>query len=103
MERASWAEKFEGTGGGREFVTSQACKQIGGVWKGGHDISGHVFILVLGSASLMAELLPVLARRNGFNEERKIVGKTGEVERLHDDINEEGTSGGNLEQLLRLL
>ena len=33
-----------------------ACKKSGGTWRGGHDISGHVFILVLSSASLLYEL-----------------------------------------------
>ncbi|KAI4242838.1 MAG: hypothetical protein LQ352_007158, partial [Teloschistes flavicans] len=41
----------------REFVTAAACKLAGGKWKGGHDISGHVFILVLGSASVGFEIL----------------------------------------------
>ncbi|KAJ9637499.1 uncharacterized protein PV06_04023 [Exophiala oligosperma] len=32
------------------------CKAAGGRWRGGHDISGHVFILVLSSALLLYEL-----------------------------------------------
>ena len=46
--------------GGRPDVsaiaTSIACKAVGGRWKGGHDISGHVFMLVLSSAFLILEL-----------------------------------------------
>ena len=46
--------------GGRPKVaaiaTSIACKTVGGRWKGGHDISGHVFMLVLSSAFLVLEL-----------------------------------------------
>jgi len=38
------------------IVTSIACKAVGGKWKGGHDISGHVFILILSSAFLVLEL-----------------------------------------------
>jgi Inositol phospholipid synthesis and fat-storage-inducing TM len=38
------------------LVTSIACKAVGGKWKGGHDISGHVFMLVLSSAFLFLEL-----------------------------------------------
>jgi hypothetical protein len=38
------------------IVTSIACKAVGGKWKGGHDISGHVFMLVLSSAFLFLEL-----------------------------------------------
>ena len=35
----------------------------GGIWKGGHDISGHVFILILGGAFLLLEAWPVLGSR----------------------------------------
>ncbi|KAI4194790.1 MAG: hypothetical protein LQ350_007560 [Teloschistes chrysophthalmus] len=54
----------------REFVTATACKLAGGQWKGGHDISGHVFILVLGSASVGLEILGGLmaARREEVDE-----------------------------------
>lgn len=39
-----------------EFIQSGlACKMTGGDWKGGHDISGHVFLLVTSSASLLIE------------------------------------------------
>ena len=44
----------------QKLVTAAACKLAGGVWKGGHDISGHVFILILGSAFLLLEAAPVL-------------------------------------------
>lgn len=37
------------------ILTGLACKAIGGRWKGGHDISGHVFMLVLSSAFLFFE------------------------------------------------
>lgn len=33
-----------------------ACKAAGGRWRGGYDISGHVFMLVLSSAFLLYEL-----------------------------------------------
>jgi hypothetical protein len=36
--------------------SSMACKVAGGRWRGGHDISGHVFMLVLSSAFLLLEL-----------------------------------------------
>lgn len=35
---------------------SYVCKMSGGRWRGGHDISGHVFMLVLSSAFLLYEL-----------------------------------------------
>ncbi|KAI9721895.1 MAG: SNF1-interacting protein [Chrysothrix sp. TS-e1954] len=40
--------------------TSSHCKRVGGRWRGGWDISGHVFILVLGSGMLWLEMLPVM-------------------------------------------
>ena len=45
------------------LVTASSCKMAGGIWKGGHDISGHVFILILGGAFLLLEVWPVLGRR----------------------------------------
>lgn len=38
------------------IYSSAACKKEGGIWRGGHDVSGHVFILVLSSAALLYEL-----------------------------------------------
>jgi hypothetical protein len=38
------------------IASSTHCKIAGGHWRGGHDISGHVFMLVLSSASLIYEL-----------------------------------------------
>jgi len=38
------------------IFTGMACKAVGGQWKGGADISGHVFLLVLSSAFLILEL-----------------------------------------------
>ncbi|KAI4255529.1 MAG: hypothetical protein L6R42_006680 [Xanthoria sp. 1 TBL-2021] len=63
----------------REFVTGAACKIAGGKWKGGHDISGHVFILVLGSASLGLEVLGAMVndRRAGAEEKQAKLGKWG--------------------------
>ena len=37
------------------MFTAAACKTAGGAWKGGHDISGHVFMLVLATALLVFE------------------------------------------------
>lgn len=36
--------------------SATACKASGGRWHGGHDLSGHVFMLVLSSAFLLYEL-----------------------------------------------
>ncbi|KAK3682220.1 inositol phospholipid synthesis and fat-storage-inducing TM-domain-containing protein [Podospora appendiculata] len=64
-------EEGEGLGKG-DFVTAAACKAYGGRWSGGHDISGHVFLLVLGSGFLVQEVVWVAARwgRGGRGEER---------------------------------
>ncbi|POR36317.1 FIT family protein scs3 [Tolypocladium paradoxum] len=66
-----------GTGVG-EMLTAVACKAAGGRWKGGHDISGHVFLLVLGTAFLMHEVgWPVLRWSGGLREERCVVMPDG--------------------------
>jgi hypothetical protein len=51
------AEKM---GTGKLVLTSAACKLAGGQWKGGYDLSGHVFLLTHASLFLWAELLPFL-------------------------------------------
>lgn len=38
------------------LLSAVACKAAGGTWRGGYDISGHVFILVLSSSFLLYEL-----------------------------------------------
>jgi len=63
----------------REVFTHAACKAIGGTWSGGHDISGHVFILILGSAMLWLEILPAVVRASGLREERRITMPDGAV------------------------
>lgn len=45
-----------GEAGGRDIFTGVACRAAGGQWRGGHDISGHVFLLVLGSYFLVQEV-----------------------------------------------
>nr|POF15234.1 fit family protein scs3 [Quercus suber] len=63
----------------REALTHAACKAIGGQWKGGHDISGHVFLLILGSAMLWLELLPAVLKMEGLREARRIFTSSGRV------------------------
>lgn len=61
-----------------EALTAVACKAAGGRWKGGHDISGHVFLLVLGTAFLMHEVgWPVLRWSGRLREERCVVMPDG--------------------------
>ncbi|EWC44025.1 hypothetical protein DRE_01377 [Drechslerella stenobrocha 248] len=43
-----------------QAFTSAACKGAGGRWDGGHDLSGHTFMLTHASLFLWAELLPRL-------------------------------------------
>jgi len=56
----------------RQFVTGLACKSVGGKWAGGHDISGHVFLLVLGSMFLFEEVLHVVWKARRGKEERTV-------------------------------
>jgi len=71
--------------GGREadgevdIVTHAACRLVGGQWKGGHDISGHVFLLILGSALLCFEVLPVVLRAKGWDGERVVRTADGRI------------------------
>jgi len=62
-----------------KFVTGVACKAVGGKWKGGHDISGHVFLLVLGSMFLLEEVLNVVWRSAKAREERTVVMNDGAI------------------------
>ncbi|KAL7943532.1 alpha-galactosidase [Trichoderma barbatum] len=69
-----------GGGSVKEMLTAVACKAAGGKWKGGHDISGHVFLLVLGTAFLMQEVgWPALRFSGWLAEERCVVVSDGTV------------------------
>lgn len=69
-----------GEAGGKEVLTATACKAAGGRWSGGHDISGHVFLLVLGSFFLVQEVGWVAARWSRYvREERSVVMYDGAV------------------------
>lgn len=69
----------EGTEHLGQVVTAVACKAAGGAWKGGHDISGHVFLLTLASGFLMQEVGWAWARYAGKADERSIVMADGAV------------------------
>jgi hypothetical protein len=64
----------------REAWTHAECKIAGGTWSGGIDISGHVFLLVLGSGMLWLEVLPTVLRSQGLREARQILMTDGRVE-----------------------
>ncbi|KAI8246161.1 FIT family protein scs3 [Colletotrichum sp. SAR 10_96] len=72
-------EKVElGEGDAKEVFTAVACKAAGGKWRGGHDISGHVFLLVLGCGFLLSEVGWVVLRWKGARrEERSVVMTDG--------------------------
>lgn len=53
---------FEGDADKADALTAVACKASGGRWSGGHDISGHVFLLMLGSWMLVQEVGWVILR-----------------------------------------
>ncbi|KAK3341036.1 inositol phospholipid synthesis and fat-storage-inducing TM-domain-containing protein [Neurospora tetraspora] len=82
--------------GFKEFVTAAACKAAGGKWQGGHDISGHVFLLVLGSAFLVQEVGWVVAKhywRRNVRDERTVVMHDGAVKSAGTDLPRETTTG----------
>jgi ATP adenylyltransferase len=56
-----------------EHITAVACKAAGGKWKGGHDISGHVFLLVLATGFLMQEVGWAVTRWSGQRDEERAV------------------------------
>ena len=63
-----------------DMVTAVACKGAGGKWRGGHDVSGHVFLLVLGTAFLMEEVGWSVLRWSSWRpDERAVVMSDGAV------------------------
>lgn len=61
-------------------MTSAACKAAGGSWSGGHDVSGHVFMLVLASASLTLEMVgATVSASRGKGEEIKDKKEDGDL------------------------
>lgn len=70
-----------------DVFTAVACKASGGKWSGGHDISGHVFLLVLGSWFLLQEVGWVVARVASSSSSGKGLFPFGREERcvvMHD-------------------
>ncbi|TAQ83799.1 hypothetical protein B7494_g7872 [Chlorociboria aeruginascens] len=77
----------------RQFLSHVACKAVGGKWKGGHDISGHVFLLVLGSMFLLEEVVHVILRSKMVPEERTIYTSDGAIKSAEVEA-EDGTTEG---------
>lgn len=76
----------------KDVITHAACKAIGGQWRGGHDISGHVFLLIVGSAMLWLELLPAVLRMEGLREARRIFTADGLIRRVTVESDEPASS-----------
>ncbi|KAI8626826.1 inositol phospholipid synthesis and fat-storage-inducing TM-domain-containing protein [Xylariaceae sp. FL1651] len=76
---------FGGTADQTELFTAAACRAVGGQWSGGHDISGHVFLLVLGSCFLIQEVVWVVLRAGaqfiGNGDDRVVVMGDGAIKR----------------------
>lgn len=69
------------------FFSSVACKAGGGTWKGGHDISGHVFLLVLGSMFLFEEIAHVVRGRKD-RDERTVRMEDGKIKSVGGEVRE---------------
>lgn len=79
-------------GRAEEAWTHAKCKVAGGTWSGGIDISGHVFLIILGSGMLWFELLPVLTRASGLREARRVRladGREGSAEIEASEVEKE--------------
>jgi len=61
LNKANADPNDAGMSKGEMLLTSAACKLQGGRWTGGHDLSGHVFLLTHASLFLWSEVLPVLS------------------------------------------
>lgn len=73
--------------------TAAACKAAGGAWRGGHDVSGHVFMLVLGSAFLGFEALGASrSYPNGTGSEAKAKDDEDDDDSTTNDHEEDGDS-----------
>ncbi|KAE8149637.1 inositol phospholipid synthesis and fat-storage-inducing TM-domain-containing protein [Aspergillus avenaceus] len=53
------------------LLTATACKSAGGAWRGGHDVSGHVFMLVLATSILAFETIGVVKNALGVENGEK--------------------------------
>ena len=72
-------------GRSRYALSAGACKAIGGQWKGGYDISGHVFILVLGVGFLGYEVWGGGRSRDIVDGRRDFDGILSDEKRESDD------------------
>lgn len=61
----------------KSAASLQASKSIRAIWKGGHDISGHTFIMVLSSLLLLEDVAPYLAVLLGRSAFAKLLFPSG--------------------------
>lgn len=94
----------EGEGDAGDVLTAAACRATGGRWQGGTDISGHIFMLVLGSAFLLQEVGWVVLRWRGRREleERSVVMHDGAVKGAGVEARSDGVEVGNVADALGL-
>lgn len=94
----------EGEAGAKDVFTAAACKATGGRWQGGTDISGHIFMLVLGSAFLLQEVGWVVLRWRGRREleERSVVMADGAVKGAGVEAEVDGVQVANVVDALGL-
>jgi hypothetical protein len=77
-----------------KMFTAAACKAAGGSWTGGHDVSGHVFMLVLATSMLVFEAVGAMrAVSVGAEGDKKVDGEVdgqSEGEKVQVQSEEEG-------------
>ncbi|GLI78084.1 hypothetical protein PoHVEF18_006383 [Penicillium ochrochloron] len=89
------------------LFSAAACKAAGGAWRGGHDISGHVFMLVLATALLAHEAVGAGAF-SAFSASNRADGDSARERKASDPVvsgpmNEEPDSGLARKWSLRLV
>jgi hypothetical protein len=105
MDRAEKMELGERPSDQLETLFSAAaCKGAGGAWQGGHDISGHVFMLVLATAFLAHEAVGAGAF-SAFSPLTRADGESGRERKASDPVvsGEDADSGLARKWSLRLV
>ncbi|KAJ5690955.1 hypothetical protein N7488_011690 [Penicillium malachiteum] len=88
------------------LLSATTCKAAGGAWRGGHDISGHVFMLVLATAMLTFEAIGVGAFSFGSRIEGVCARERKASDPDHDAVRsaeQDGLSGLAVTWSLRLV
>ncbi|KAJ6036590.1 hypothetical protein N7540_000869 [Penicillium herquei] len=88
------------------LLSATTCKAAGGAWRGGHDISGHVFMLVLTTAMLAFEAIGVGAFSFGSRVEGDYARERKASDPNHDavrSVDQDDASGLAVTWSLRLV